>query len=63
MAYALIGWLSPFAVFGLYSLVHFCRPRRPMTSTAMLRKAAPVSPLGVDGQPVFFVEVARRTSK
>lgn len=41
------GWLAPFAVFGLYSLVHLCRPRRPI--------AAPNKPAAAD----FFVEAAR----
>lgn len=60
MAYALIGWLSPLAVFGLYSLIHFCRPRRPITSMPAWRDLSPVIPLGQDGEPAFFVEVARR---
>lgn len=48
MAYALIGWLSPFAVFGLYSLIHFSRRRRPITSPASLEPRP----------PAFFIEAA-----
>ena len=29
---AAIGWLSPLAAFGLYTLIHVCRPRRPLSS-------------------------------
>lgn len=50
MLYALLGWLAPLAAFGLYSLVHFARPRRPIASPARLDP----------GPPAFFVEAASR---